>query len=70
MPGPSGAKEGRRDARPNLDVAPAVNVVLRSVASSLLKGDGSFTRLGIFGGWLWRGRTCGLPWRMRPRSET
>ncbi|CAK9017561.1 Extracellular ribonuclease [Durusdinium trenchii] len=32
--------------RPNLDVAPAVNVVLRAVASSLLKGDASFTSLG------------------------
>ncbi|CAK9067724.1 unnamed protein product [Durusdinium trenchii] len=31
-------------ARPNLDVAPAVNVVLRAVASSLLKGDASFTQ--------------------------
>ena len=31
--------------RPNLDVAPAVNVALRAVASSLLQGDPSFTSL-------------------------
>lgn len=31
-------------ARPNLDVAPAVNVALRAVASSLLQGDPSFTQ--------------------------
>jgi len=39
---------GRRPSsrgRPNLDVAPAVKVALRAVASSLLQGDPSFTSL-------------------------
>jgi len=31
-------------ARPNLDVAPAVNVALRAVATSLLHGDAEFTK--------------------------